>query len=86
MQLTKNEVTTETKNHLKRVKRGNIKEPAAFTVFLRPKGLQSIAPTKTPGNAIAPSKSCHSATRLISPSGTIVEMMVPENTPLGNVT
>ena len=56
------------------------------TVLRRPKGLQSIAPMKTPGRASAPRRSCHSAVRLISLSWMTLEMIVPENTPFGKVT
>lgn len=51
-----------------------------------PSGLQSAAPTNTPGSAMAPRRSCHSAVRLISASLITLAMIVPENTPFGNVT
>lgn len=56
------------------------------TVLRLPSGLQSAAPTNTPGSAIAPRRSCHSAILSISASLITLEMMVPEKTPLGNVT
>lgn len=40
----------------------------------------------SPGNAIAPRRSCHSAVCLMSPFFMTLEMIVPEKTPLGNVT
>lgn len=39
-----------------------------------------------PGSAMAPSNSCHSAVCLILPSWMTLEIIVPENTPLGKVT
>lgn len=39
-----------------------------------------------PGRAMAPNNSCHSAVCLMSPLLMTLEIMVPENTPLGNVT
>lgn len=56
-----------------------------LTVFRRPRGLQRIAPMNTPGNAMAPKRSCHSAVRLILPSWMMLAIIVPENTPFGNV-
>jgi len=56
-----------------------------LAVFLRPRGLHKKAPTITPGNAMAPRRSCHSAVRFKSPSWIILEIIVPENTPFGNV-
>lgn len=52
----------------------------------RPKRSQRNAPTKTPGRAMAPSRSCHSAVFLMSLLWMMLEMMVPENTPFGKVT
>ena len=56
------------------------------TVLRLPKGLQSAAPTNTPGSAIAPRSNCHSAVCLISLFLITLEMIVPEKTPLGKVT
>lgn len=58
-------------------------------MFLRPTRSQRYAPRKTPGSAMEPRSSCHSAVlrRTSSPAeGTTLEMMVPEKTPLGKVT
>lgn len=40
----------------------------------------------SPGRAIAPRRSCHSAVDLMLPSWMTLEMIVPENTPFGKVT
>lgn len=55
-------------------------------VFFRPSLSQSHAPIRTPGKAILPSSSCHSAVLLMLPFFTTLDMIVPEKTPLGNVT
>ena len=62
------------------------KRDVILTVFRLPSGLHNFAPIKTPGNAMAPRRSCHSAVCLRSPSLMMLEMIVPEKTPLGNVT
>lgn len=56
-----------------------------LTVLRRPSGLHRRAPMKTPGNAIVPRRSCHSAVLLISPSWITLDIIVPENTPFGKV-
>ena len=56
------------------------------TVLRLPSGLQRAAPTKTPGSAIAPKRSCHSAVFLRSEFLMTLEMIVAEKTPLGKVT
>lgn len=53
-------------------------------VLRRPIRLHKNAPTKTPGSAITPRRSCHSAVLRMSSSPltlTMDEMMVPEKTP-----
>lgn len=56
-----------------------------LTVLRRPSGLHRRAPMKTPGNAIVPRRSCHSAVLLISPSWITLDIIVPEKTPFGKV-
>ena len=58
--------------------------PAEWSVDV--KGCAEQKGACAPGRAMAPSSSCHSAVCLMSPSLITLEMIVPENTPLGNVT
>ena len=86
--LTKYEVTTEPQDHLARslTQWWTILWIWELTVFRRPRGLHRSAPIKTPGSAMEERRSCHSAIFLMSLSWMTLEMMVPENTPLGKVT
>ena len=58
----------------------------SIIVCFRPSLSQSQAPMSTPGSAMLPRRSCHSAVLLMLPFLTTLEMMVPENTPFGKVT
>ena len=58
----------------------------SIIVCFRPSLSHSHAPMSTPGSAMLPRRSCHSAVLLILPFLTTLEMIVPENTPFGKVT
>lgn len=60
----------------------------SIMVFLRPILLQRYAPIRTPGIDSIPNNNCHSPVdrRVLPFLDTMLEMMVPENVPLGKVT
>jgi hypothetical protein len=90
-ELTKDKITGEAQHHLLCTIRlvntpHNIYGDHSITVLRLPSGLQRAAPTNTPGSAIVPKRSCHSAVFLISALLMTLEIIVAEKTPFGNVT
>ena len=60
--LTEHYISAESENHLfPNQKEEQGVHSTILTVFRRPRGLHSMAPMKTPGRAMAPNRSCHSA-------------------------